>query len=97
MPVTPATQSPPYPGRAKRQSKDFAPLPATVTENNKPRGPPNARLAHSLDDVIAITGLGRTTLYAALRSGALRARKLGRRTLVLDGDLRAFLENLQDA
>jgi hypothetical protein len=38
-------------------------------------------------------GLGRTTVYEAIKSRALTARRYGRRTLVLGEELRAFLRN----
>jgi excisionase family DNA binding protein len=41
-----------------------------------------------------VSALGRTTLYAALKSGALSARKCGRRTLILAADLEEFLRAL---
>ena len=44
-----------------------------------------------------VSALGRTTLYAALKSGALSARKCGRRTLILAADLETFLDNLPSA
>jgi hypothetical protein len=38
--------------------------------------------------------LGRTSIYAAIKSGALIARRYGRCTLVLADDLAAFLAKL---
>jgi excisionase family DNA binding protein len=53
--------------------------------------------AHRIADVCALTGLGRTTIYAAIKAGHLPARKYGRSTVVLDEDLAAFLRNLPNA
>jgi len=39
-------------------------------------------------------GCGRTTLYAAIAAGSLRARKLGRRTLIIRDDLMGWLDSL---
>ena len=39
-------------------------------------------------------GVGRWTVYAAINSGALHARKAGRRTLILDADLQSWLATL---
>jgi excisionase family DNA binding protein len=52
------------------------------------------KAAHSIPEVCAYTGLGRDSVYAAIRTGKLIARKYGRRTVVLDDDMRAFLEAL---
>ena len=43
-----------------------------------------------------IIGAGRDAVYAAIRSGVLKARKFGRRTLILDEDLTAFLRSLPE-
>lgn len=51
-------------------------------------------LTHSIAEVSKLTGIGRTTLFNAIREGRLRAVKLGNRTLIRAEDLRAFLENL---
>jgi len=50
--------------------------------------------AFRISDVCGRTGLGRTTVYAAIKSGTLTARKCGRRTVVLAGDLEAWLATL---
>ena len=55
------------------------------------------RRAHSIDEACALTGLGRDGIYSAIRDGYLVARKLGRRTLITDDDLRQFLAGLPRA
>jgi excisionase family DNA binding protein len=52
------------------------------------------RRAHSIAETCALTGLGRDAVYAAIRDGLLVARKLGRRTIIIDDDLRQFLAGL---
>lgn len=51
-------------------------------------------IVHSVPEACQIARTGRTSLYEAIRSGALRAVKRGRRTLILDKDLRSWLETL---
>lgn len=51
-------------------------------------------LAHSIADVSRITSIGRTPLYEEIKRGKLKARKAGRRTVILDEDLRAWLASL---
>jgi excisionase family DNA binding protein len=50
--------------------------------------------AYRIPEVCELTGLGRTSVYAAIKSGALIARRYGRCTIVLADDLTAFLHNL---
>jgi hypothetical protein len=50
--------------------------------------------AHTIEDTALHAKCGRTTIYAAIKSGALKARKIGRRTIVLDEDLRGWLGSL---
>jgi excisionase family DNA binding protein len=51
-------------------------------------------LAHSVSEACSIAGLGRTSLYEAIRTGALRAVKRGRRTLILHEDLLRWVQSL---
>ena len=48
----------------------------------------------SIAEACAMAGIGRTKLYAAIASGNLRARKLGKRRIILRSDLHQFLESL---
>jgi len=48
----------------------------------------------SINEVCTVTGLGRTKVYEAINSGSLKARKLGKRTIVLQDDLASFLTSL---
>ena len=51
-------------------------------------------LAHSVEEAAIRANCGRTTVYAAIKSRALAARKIGRRTIILDEDLRGWLTSL---
>jgi excisionase family DNA binding protein len=52
------------------------------------------QLAYSIQQLGDVTGVGRTTIYAAIRDGHLKARKIRRRTVILHDDLQAFLNSL---
>lgn len=54
-------------------------------------------LAFSIPQLVAATGLSRTTLYSEIKTGRLRARKVGARTLVLREDVVVFLRGCRDA
>ncbi|WP_139862157.1 helix-turn-helix domain-containing protein [Bradyrhizobium ivorense] len=51
-------------------------------------------LVHTIPEACSGAKIGRTALYEAIRSGALRAVKRGRRTLILDQDLRQWVRSL---
>ena len=49
------------------------------------------RLAYSVAEAAIITGLGKTTLYALIGSGALPSRKIGKRRLIASADLKGLI------
>jgi hypothetical protein len=60
---------------------------------NNPKALP---LAYTVEEFGAEAKIGRTRVYAAIKTGRLRARKYGNRTLILPDDGRAFLESLPE-
>jgi excisionase family DNA binding protein len=52
---------------------------------------PNERLAYSVDEAAAITGLSRDLLYDQMRAGKLAYIKVGRRRIITRQHLEAFL------
>ncbi len=53
-----------------------------------------ANLSFSIAGVCEATGLNRTSIFQEIRKGNLKARKFGRRTIILRGDLEHFLQQL---
>ena len=58
--------------------------PVTSTE-------PRERLAYSVDEAAALTGLSRELLYDQMRAGKLAYIKVGRRRIITRQHLEAFL------
>ena len=52
------------------------------------------KLGYSIPEVVRLTSIGRSSIYEALASGRLKARKLGKRTIVLENDIADFLKAL---
>ena len=52
------------------------------------------RESPNIAEVSAACGIGRTKIYEAIASGRLKAKKFGKRTVILTDDLRAFLAAL---
>ena len=52
---------------------------------------PRERLAYSVDEAAAITGLSRDLLYDQMRAGKLAYLKVGRRRIITRQHLDAFL------
>lgn len=51
-------------------------------------------IALTIAEACALARSGRTTLYAAIRTGELVAHKRGRRTILLAADVRRWVEGL---
>jgi excisionase family DNA binding protein len=56
-----------------------------------------SKFAYRFDELTKLLGIGRSTLYAEIKSGRLRRTKIGRRSLVLADDLAEYLASLQAA
>ena len=54
-----------------------------------------SKAAFTVAETAAMLSLGRTSLYALVKSGEIRATKLGRKTLFLATDITDFLSKLQ--
>lgn len=52
------------------------------------------RAAYSVNDLLALLPIGRTSLYAAVKRGELKATKYGKSTWFLAPDVAAFLTSL---
>jgi excisionase family DNA binding protein len=54
----------------------------------------NIRLALGVAEAAKAAGVGRTTLFEAIRKGEVAAKKVGRRTIITADDLDAWLKSL---
>jgi len=61
-----------------------------------PETRPEGQRAYSIEQFAREEGIGRGTVYAEIREGRLRARKVGRRTIITAEDAAAWRNNLPD-
>ena len=55
---------------------------------------PIQKLGLTIHEACTFSGIGKTKLYEAINSRKLKARKAGKRTLILSDDLRDYLSSL---
>jgi excisionase family DNA binding protein len=62
--------------------------------NDTKQGEKTMKYAYSIKEVSEVTSIGRTSVYSYINRGLLKARKTGKRTIILKEDLDDFLQNL---
>ena len=60
-------------------------------DKDKPHPP---KIGYSMKEAASVSGVGRTTLYTALRRHELRSVKKGARRIILHRDLQRWLEDM---
>lgn len=58
--------------------------------------PSDGSIALHVNEAAKVGGVSRSELYKAMKAGDLRAKKHGRRTIILRTDLAAYLSALPD-
>ncbi len=54
------------------------------------------KLAYTIEETVEAGAGSRTKVYEAINAGTLKARKRGKRTIILHDDLQRFLESLPE-
>ncbi len=54
------------------------------------------KLAYTIPEAVETGAGGRTAIYEAINAGMLKAKKRGKRTIILATDLDEYLKNLPD-
>jgi hypothetical protein len=67
----------------------------TATQTTDIQG--KRRLAYRPNELPTILGIGRTSVFEAIKLGKLRARKFGAATVILHDDAMEFLNSLPEA
>jgi len=52
------------------------------------------KIAVTIPDAIALSGIGRSSLYKLFNEGKLTPRKSGKRTLILVAELESYIKSL---
>ena len=55
------------------------------------------KLSYTIPELVRDTGAGRSKIYQEIAAGRLKVRKLGKRTLILHDDAKAWLRSLPPA
>ena len=72
--------------------KEAEPKPAQPNPRPAIQLPRQEKLAYSIKEVRALTGLSNATIYLHIKNGRLRSTKNGGRTLILAQDLQAWID-----
>jgi excisionase family DNA binding protein len=67
-----------------------------LTRSRRQEAALTEKLALTIPEASELSNVCRSNVYLAVQSGALRARKLGRSTLILQEDLRSWVASFPD-
>ena len=67
-----------------------------MSSNTQCHALPDDKLAYHINEAVTAGAGSRSELYKAMRFGRLKAKKRGRRTIILRDDLAAYLAALPD-
>jgi excisionase family DNA binding protein len=56
----------------------------------------NRCIGYSPEEASKLVSMGRTKIFQEIKDGRLKARKMGRKTIILDDDLREYARNLPE-
>jgi Helix-turn-helix domain len=89
----PAEQASPYGDFSAVSESDVQAAPSAGVKRPVARPPPPADVAitYRISDVVAVTGLSRSTIYNAMKRGELQSRLVCGRRLIPSAALRQFL------
>lgn len=95
MTAQPTPAGAPEPRR--RRKARLLPMPSPAPTAPTPAPAPRAALAHTLNATAALLSRSTRHVRRLIRAGRLKAKRDGRGVLILDADLRRFLDELPPA